>query len=315
MRKSILLLLLALIALPACAAKRVTIEQLERLLSANRGKPDAKVAQQLSSLEVTERLSTAKLLRWEAVLPGPESRRSLLILADMSAFLDPPAAEIPATATPDLASQQQIMALGVSYTAKTISKLPDFFATRDTIFFEDPPQISKADSSVVPYQPIHPVSRSSATVVYRDGREVVDSGVAKRKEQQPAGHGLTTWGVFGPILGTVLVDVGQGKLIWSHWEQASSGPVAVFHFAIARERSHYEVSFCCVPSDSGNGVFQQYSGYNGEIAVDPVNGTILRLMLKADLKARVPLLRSDIMVEYGPVEIGGKTYVCPLKGV
>ena len=62
-------------------------------------------------------------------------------------------------------------------------------------------------------------------------------------------------------------------------------------------------------------MFQQYTGYNGEIAVDPVNGTILRLTLKADLKAPDPLLRSDIMVEYGPVEIGGQTYICPTKSV
>lgn len=315
MRKPVLLLLLASFALPACAAKRVTVEQLERLLASDRGKPDLKVMEQLAGLEIAERLSGAKFSRWEAALPGPESRRALLILADMSAFLDPPAAEIPATAIPDLAAQRQIMALAVSYTAKTISRLPDFFATRDTIFFEDTPRTSKADSSVVPYQPLHPVSRSSESVLYREGREVVDSHAAKSKNQEPTTHGLTTRGVFGPILGTVLVDIGQGKLVWSHWEQAASGPVAVFHFVVTREESHYEVSFCCVPGDSGNGLFRQYSGYNGEIAVDPVNGTILRLTLRADLKAPDPLLRSDIMVEYAPVEIGGKTYICPTKSV
>jgi VWFA-related protein len=313
-QKFTLLLLLTSLSLPALANKRVTVEQLERLLAANRGKTDEKIAQQLFGLEITERLSSAKLSRWESILPGPESRRSLLILADMSAFLDPPAAEIPATATPDLASQQQMMALAVSYTAKTISTLPNFLATRDTIFFEDTPTVSKADSSVIPYQPLHPVSRSSEAVVYREGREVVDSGNAKHKKQDSMAHGLTTWGVFGPILGTVLVDVGQGKLVWSHWEQAASGPVAVFHFQVTKEKSHYEVSFCCVAGD-GNGVFRQYSGYSGEIAVDPVDGTIHRLTLKADLKSPDPLLRSDIMVEYGHVEIGGRTYTCPIKSV
>ena len=314
MLKFTLLFVLAAFALPACAAKRVTVEQLERILSANRGKTDEKIAQQLSGLEITERLNTARFSRWQAILPGPESRRALLILADMSAFLEPPASEIPATATPDLASQQNIMAMAVTYTAKTISKLPDFFATRDTIFFEDTPQTSKADTSTIPYQPLHPVSRSSETVLYRNAREVIDTKASKSKKNDAA-HGLTTRGVFGPILGTVLVDVGEGKLVWSHWEQGASGPLAVFHFVVAREKSHYEVSFCCVPGDSGNGVFQQYTGYNGEIAVDPVNGTILRLTLKADLKAPDPLLRSDIMVEYGPVEIGGQTYICPTKSV
>ena len=244
MRKPVLALLLASIALPACAAKRVTVAQLEQLLAADHGKPDAKIAQQLADLEITEQLSTTRLSHWEAALPGPESRRSLLILADLSAFLSPPAAEIPATAIPDLATQRRIMATVVSTTTKTMSKLPDFFATRDTIFFEDTPQTHRLDTSVIPYERLHPVSRSSDTVLYRDGREVVDPGVSKRKESTV--HGLTTSGVFGPIFGTVLVDAAQGKMVWSHWEQGEAGPMAVFQFAVTREKSHYEVSFCCV---------------------------------------------------------------------
>jgi VWFA-related protein len=314
MRKLALLLLLAEIALPAFAAKGTTVEQLEQVLAAAHGKPDAKVAEQLSGLELTERLSMAKLSRWEAGLPGPQSRRSLVLLADVSAFLDPPGAEIPATAAPDFAAQRRIMALTVDYASKTIHQLPNFFATRDTVRFEDTPQGFRADTSVIPYQPLHPVGRSTDTVLYRDGNEVVDSRAAKDKK--PEAQGLTTTGVFGPILGTVLVDAAQGKLAWSHWEQGAAGPQAVFRFAVPREKSHYEVEFCCVPGDHGNyRVFQQFSGYHGEMAVDPVNGAILRLTLEADLKPADKMVRSDILVEYGLVEIGGKTYICPVKSV
>jgi VWFA-related protein len=314
MRKLAILLLLVGIALPAFAAKGITVEQLEQVLAAAHGKPDAKVAEQLSGLELTERLSAAKLSRWEAGLPGPQSRRSLVLLADVSAFLDPPAAEIPATAAPDFAAQRRMMALTVDYASKTIRQLPNFFATRDTVRFEDTPQGFRADTSVIPYQPLHPVGRSTDTVLYRDGNEVVDSRAAKDKK--PEALGLTTTGVFGPILGTVLVDAAQGKLAWSHWEQGAAGPQAVFRFAVQREKSHYQVEFCCVPGDHGNyRVFQQFSGYHGEMAVDPVNGAILRLTLEADLKPADKIVRSDILVEYGPVEIGGKTYICPVKSV
>jgi hypothetical protein len=41
----------------------------------------------------------------------------------------------------------------------------------------------------------------------------------------------------------------------------------------------------------------------------------LRLQFQVDLKSTTPSSRSDIMVEYGPVEIGGKTYFCPLRSV
>jgi VWFA-related protein len=316
MRKLVLLLLLAGISLPAFAVERITVEQLEKLLTAAHGKQDAKVAQQLSGLELTERLSMAKLARAAANLPGPESRRSLVLLADVSAFLDPPAAEIPATAAPDFAAQRRIIALTVDYASKTIHQLPNFFATRDTVRFEDTPQGFRSDTSVIPYQPLHPVGRSTDTVLYRDGNEVVDSRAVKGKKNEPAAQGLTTTGVFGPILGTVLVDAAQGKLAWSHWEQGAAGPRAVFRFAVPKEKSHYEVEFCCVPGDNGTyRVFQEFSGYHGEMAVDPANGAILRLTLEADLKPADKIVTSDILVEYGPVEIGGKTYVCPVKSV
>jgi len=55
--------------------------------------------------------------------------------------------------------------------------------------------------------------------------------------------------------------------------------------------------------------------YHGEVSIDPVSGAVVRLEAIADLGAFVPLLRSDIVVEYGPVEIGGKTYLCPIKTV
>lgn len=315
MRMLLIVLLLTTIAPRALPAKRITVDQLEQVLAATHGKSDVKVAQQLSDLELTERLSAARLARDELELSGPESRRSLAVLADLSAFLDLPASEIPTTAAPDLAEQREVMAQAVSYAEKTISELPNFFATRDTTYFEDVPQSSRTDASLVPYQPLHAVGRSTETVLYRDGHEVVDRGAAKHKKENTGSRRLITSGVFGPILGTVLVDAAQGTLVWSHWEQGATGQVAVFRFAIPKDRSHYQVEFCCVPGHKGNGVFRQFSGYHGEIAVDPVNGAILRLKLQAELKPPDPLVRSDILVEYGPVEIGGKSYICPVKSI
>lgn len=319
MRKLAILLFVAGIALPAVAAKRVTVEQLEKVLAAAHGKPDAKVAQQLANLELTERLSATKLSRMDADLPGPDSRRSLMVLADVSAFLDPPATEIPATAPPDLAAQRQMMAEAVDYASKTIHQLPNFFATRDTIRFEDTPPRQLDNGTVSgtfsPYQPLHPVARSSDTVLFRDGKEVVDSEAAKDQGSESTSTGLTAWGEFGPILSTVLVDAAQGKLGWSHWEQGAAGPRAVFSYAVPKAKSQYEVNYCCIPRDNENRAFQQLSGYHGEIAIDPSNGTIVRLTVQADLGKSDPIVKADLMVEYGSVVIGGATYICPVKSV
>lgn len=314
---ALLLLLLTEIAFPAFAAKRVNVEQLEQVLAAAHGKPDAEVARQLSDVQLTERLSASNLSRLEVDLPGTESKQALIALADMSALLDLPTAEIPAIARPDIPSQRQLMALTVDYVGKTITKLPNFFATRVTTRFEDTPRgYEKGQTVATLYQPLHFIGRSSTNVLYRDGQEVVDTGAAKGKKSRSAPQGLTTSGEFGSILATVLVDAAQGMLTWSHWEQGTVGPVAVFRYAVPGRKSHYDVEFCCVLGDNKESrVFQQLSGYHGEITVDPANGTILRLTLEADLKPTDPIVKASIVVEYGPVEIGGKTYLCPVKSI
>ena len=80
------------------------------------------------------------------------------------------------------------------------------------------------------------------------------------------------------------------------------------------------MSYCCFVEGVGANAsdfrpFHQIAGYHGEIAVDPANGTVLRVTAQADLKPTDPLVRADIMVEYGPVELGGRSYICPLKSV
>jgi VWFA-related protein len=310
--------MLAEAVLPALAARRVTVDQLERVLAAERGKPDAKAADRVFTLELAERLSTAKLSHWEAEMPGPESRRALLVLADLSAFLEPPRAEIPPAAAPDLSAQRGMMAKAVNYVANAMHQFPNFMATRDTIHFEDSPARQAASDrdlggTFMPYQRLHPVGRSSATVLYSEGEEVMDTSAAMKPGN--SAPGLTTSGEFGPILGTVLIDAAKGKIEWGHWEQGASGQLAVFRFEIPREKSHYKVKFCCVLSGKGSQVFEQFSGYHGEIAIDPVTGAVFRISLIADLSKSDPLSRSDILVEYGSVEIGERSYICPIKSI
>ena len=315
MRKWALCFILAGIALPAFAANRVTVEQVEQVLSSAKSKPDAELAKQLSGLELTERLSTARLEQFEARLSGEKSKQALLVLADTSAFLDPPSTEMPATATPDRTTQQRILSLTVNYLGKSLPLLPNLFAARDTMRFETRP--SQFQEELSEANPLREVTKSRVTVLYRDGREFVDAGADKDNKAQTPDKGLTTWGEFGPILGTVLIDAARSRLSWSHWELGGGGPQAVFQYSVPKEKSHYEVRFCCVAESYGFqiSVLTQKVGYHGQIAVDPDSGTILRLTVLADLDPGNPISQADVAVEYGPVEIGGKTYFCPVKGI
>ncbi len=313
MRSLALLLCLTVFCLPAFGAKRVTVEELQRTLSAAQGIPDAELAKQLSDLELNERLSWATLERLEKDLPGEKSRQALTILADASAFFDPPAAEIPNQPTPDADAQRKILALTVNYVTKTLHQLPNFFATRVTSSFEDTPAVQKPDAATV-YQAIHLVGNSNVTVTFRDGREVVEKSTF-----DPRMRMLTTSGVFGPILGTVVVDAARSKLAWSHWEQGQAGLQAVFSYEVPKEKSHYTLTYDSVAANSTCTTTPQTSSevvaYHGEMAIDPESGTILRLMLLADMKPNDVTVNSGIEVEYGQVSIGGKDYFLPIRSV
>jgi len=144
----------------------------------------------------------------------------------------------------------------------------------------------------------------------------VDSGKQKRKKYNPAAESLITRGVFGPLMGIALVDASHGSFTWSHWEQGVNGPLAIFHFAVPKAMSHYEVSFCCLAESVGRRTkFEKISAYHGEFTIDVADGSILRLTVVADMEKSDPIVKSNILVEYGPVEIGGRNYICPLKSV
>jgi len=335
---------------PHRPSRQVTIAQLEQLLNADRGKLDGELADELYELNLTERLNSQELLTLTAGLPGPRARRALVVLADSSAFLDPRTAEISAQAPPDLQAQERMISLAVDYKNKAFLNLPNLFATQITDRYEESPQrLAPRDRQLEPtssepmgqsgivfsygasrvpsdqasrdaaldYQPLHLVASTSGDVLYRNGDEVVDSGSEKAKDPKTRGRYLIAHGTFGPILATVMMDAvaARSGMTWSRWEQIGGRPVAVFRYVVPREKSHYQVEYCCRLDSDGTVSFRKRAGYHGEIAIDPASGAILRLTQEADLKPFVPMTRTDTVVEYAPIEVGGAPYILPVRSI
>jgi hypothetical protein len=295
------------------SATAATVEDVQRILAEDKSKPDAQVARQLSGLELTERMSSAKLKSLEQSAPGTKSRRALVALADASAFLSPAAADVLSQARPDLDEQQHMLTLTVGYLAKTLPKLPNFYATRTIVRFEDR-QSGERTSSGSRNSSWRQVGSSKVVVAYRDGKEVINPREWGKHPHHPDGEGLITRGTFGPILSIAFVDaVHSSGFTWSRWERGSAGAVAVFRYRVPKENSHFSAGFH--DSSDYNAAALRVSGYHGEVTIDPASGTILRVTVQAEDRLGSPILESDIMVEYGPVEIGGKTYTCPVRSV
>lgn len=344
MRCAAVLGLVSLLAIPALAADKatlletVTADQLAQRVAAEQRHGDKDLAHVLEGLELTERLSGTRRAQLTGLMHGDKSRQALTVLADASEILDLPPAEVPTDPAPTPDDQKAILARTVDFAANSVQILPRFFATRDTVRFErdTPARIVREphpanawidlDSgtlhvlkSVAPQPPsLRPfrfVDAKQATVLYR-GEQEVSLEDAHHGDKAGPERGAETWGEFGPILRLILTDVLATQPTWSHWEQAASGRLAVFRFEIPRKSSHYIVRYCCVPL-IGNLMMHPVSdapGYEGQIAVDPATGAVMRLLLLTH-PFYIPIERADIAVEYGYVNLGGKQYLCPRRSV
>jgi hypothetical protein len=284
------------------AANLVTVAQLMEIVANAKGKDNSGTAKEIEHLQLTERLSSPKLSLLSAELPGKESRTALTAIGDASVFLDPPANEVANEPAPSMAERDHMMSMVLDYLKRIIPKLPDFYAKRFTTSFVE---VWKPKDEVGIHKRIalHSAGESEATVYYREGKEVV-------REERSHEHGLITRGTFGPILRVVVLDAAQSNTMqWSRWEEGPNGSMAVFRFQVPQMRSHYEVSGALEFGMTGP------TAYHGEIGIDPTSGTILRLMLQADPNLGATIERAGILVEYGSVVIGGKSYTCPVRSV
>jgi len=298
---------------PDPSVRRVTVDQLDQLLSEAHGRENDKLAIELSELELTERLSFAKLSSWTAKLRNRNVRDALIAVADESAFLEPPRGDIPSQAEPGDAEQRRMLDLTKAYLEKSIPKLPDFYAIRTMLRYEDTAQFNE-DKTKVDYQPLHLAELSKARVLYRAGNEVVESRGSETDDSSD--RFMITHGTFGPLLAELRRAVGNsGQVKWVRWESGPEGSRAVFGFAIPAAESRYFEGGCCLPDDEGQDQHRIQAGYHGEIAIDPGNGTVLRLLMKFDVQNYVPMDLDEIVIEYGAVEIGGKIYFCPVRSV
>ena len=305
--------------------ERITVEQLQQLAVDLRGQDDRDIAHRIGQLELTQRLTPERYVALRGLFPGRASAEALLALYDLSAFADLPQSDRAPGNPPDPKRQGQIISSAVQFVAGATHKMPDLFATREMARFEDLQVVRGTQQQLsAETKPLVLVDRSSGTVHFREGQEVVEAATKGTHPRSPT-LGLNTWGTFGPILEFVMTDALHAKVGWSHWEHGPSGPLAVFHYSVPQEISHYDVRFCCYLADDGlPSSFSARPAYHGELAINPDTGAIMRLVLKADLRPdaaqpgtaeKSPLLRNDVLVEYGAIDIAGKQYICPNRFV
>ncbi len=319
MRIPILLTLLIGVALPVCAVERVTVAQLEQRLGAQPApatdKPiealrDSQAAEALGNLELTERLSYARLDRINQKLGvGLHTKQALQILADRSAFLDPPADEMVDLPAPDAEPQKRLISAVGSNVLKNLKRLPNFFATRTIVRYSGVDAEMNRNPLLMRVG-MFKEGEASREITFRDGNELIDPMKPKPADEELEA-GLDSWGEFGTEPATILMDASRGKIEFHHWEKTATGVVAVFHYSVPRQVSHYEVHYKCPTTEA----FHDNPAYHGTFSVDPATGALMRITLEAESQPVDPITNVASIVEYSPTVIGDRSYICPVRSL
>lgn len=341
MRSLVLIGVLAALVLPGNAAEKMTVGQLEQLIAQHLAQPretpkkpnplapdeiavdpntsdllhqldeDDELVPQIEKIQLTERMSTLTLYRLVGKYKlGPHVQQVLEELADRSALLKLPPGEELRQPPPDSAAQTTMLAEARHYVVHELTHLPNFIATQTTTRYDNSPVALKYFQSMTDGAGFHRVGAEKHQITFRDGREVVDESHASTGPKQKD-SGLQSRGEFGAEAAVVLMDLEKGTAVFDHWEQTMGGPAAVFHYVVPRESSHYEVTDRCRDRVS----FHDTPAYQGELALDPRSGAILRMTLEAESKSGDPLSHVASVVEYGPVVLGNRRSICPLRSL
>jgi len=256
------ILIILLVATPAWCAKKITVAELEQLLTSlhDQKKPDAEAANALKQVELSEALSRAKMNSFVSLVAGPLSTEQIYVLEAHSALLPPPAADLPSNPAPDAAAQKAMLDKAVDYVAKTYSQLPSLTATKTTVRFQDNVEaaapssgmqggakdISVGSSFTSAFQAIHYINSVESTVSSQHGAE-----------QPPTEKDKTPWGanrmivVTDPVpsLTTVFPEaMDAGTIKFLRWQTVNGKTAAVFNFQVPKKKAHFPVDVCCFPN-------------------------------------------------------------------
>ena len=322
------------------ALTKITVEQLTQLLAEQHklAKSDEATAVKLQDVSLSEQLAADKMNSYTQYDPGPLTVTQIRVLAIDSALLPPPASDLPAIAAPDLSAQAALIAKAVDYDVHTYANLPALSADKTTTRYQNGVEYVQTNSGAgsnfangsLELKPVNPYLRLmgqySSRVAFEQGVELPP---AKTKAVDPASpYGQSSQGGSGLILGQVLIDAAKGKMNWLRWQTVNGKKTAVFAFSVDKKQSSYTLNYCCFPirentgghtygGNQGTSVsfkpFTAKPAYHGELFIDAGTGAIVRLITKVELKPTDLVHQEDTRIDYGAVEIGGKTYVVPVK--
>jgi hypothetical protein len=312
-KAALLIAILPLLSLRA--GSQVAVQQLDAMLTAARsaGSPDERTADKIAHLDLKERLTRATLARLASGV-GERTAAALELLADRSAYLDPPAAEIAPGEPPSPVEQRAIVETAAAYALAYTRELPNIVCSRIVSRFDDLGVHSYGQLSLHDTLAGEWTVRGGAESFQTQHAGLVTERANAAAETGRGFQGLTTSGEFGSVLAEPFA--GHTSFTWRRWETLDGKRVAVVGYSLPQQGSRFSVSWCCLDGDPASKRLSQQAAYQGEMSIDPDSGAILRVTQQAvHLPKEFPIKQAWTIVEYQPVTLAGRSFLLPARSL
>lgn len=207
--------------------------------------------------------------------------------------------------------------------------------------------VSVGSGTVGANQFVHYINASDSTIGIERGEEKLPDDKTRW-----GGNGMIALMTPDPNLAQAWAEAkDSGSVKWLRWELVNGKSAAVFSFEVPKKKTHMALNVCCFPkidqtgtarfSSSGTGIgaggggsagaaggakgnfqtntqydpYKTVAPYRGEFFVDPDTGIVVRMITMAELKSTDVVHQVDTRIDYGPVTVGDKSLVLPVKTV
>ncbi len=208
--------------------------------------------------------------------------------------------------------------------------------------------VSTGSGTVSAYQFVRYINASDSPISFERGEEKLPED-----KTHWGANGMIALAQPAPSLAQVWAEAKDGGAVkWVRWETINGQPAAVFSFEVPKKKTHLALNVCCFPkidqtgtvrfTSAGTGVgaggagsgpgaaggahgslqtnteyspYKAVAPYHGEFFIEPETGIILRMVTQVELKPSEVVHQLDTRVDYGPVTIGDKSLVLPMKTV
>jgi hypothetical protein len=273
---------------------------------------DEPLAKELRKISLDLRLDNRTTEELESEAPGPKSIAELERLRELTRDLPLPAV-LPWFASPPIPTMDELREVLSAARRKTIAytdNLPDFLCTEMVRRY----QVAAGRGS----SPLGNWALEDTLTVqltYFDHHEeyklTAMNGRKTMRTYEEVG-GAFSRGEFGSMTYFVFAAASQAAFKWSNWTTLRKRPTYVLSYQIDIRNSHYRL----VAGQSGRGSDAATVGEHGLVYIDRETKDVMRVEGEADTIPNDFLLRAaSRSLDYGPDEVGGRTYLLPLRAV